>query len=171
LSSGHCWWRPIAPFTCWSVCVDTPTPPAASRYQGYSLARRLQLMPALTTFRYRAGKLQSCPYRVRSTAAWLGSCRACTSKGSERHRANQNAPHHVSVGRRGRRDRDRHRAECFDGTESAALLRRGGIDELSKTGQRAGLHLASALASGFPPEHQPAVACFGIQRAVPGVRV
>jgi hypothetical protein len=84
------------------------------------------------------------------------------SKGRERRRANENAPHHVSAGRRGRRDGDRHRAECFGGTERAALLRRGGIDQLSKTGQRAGLHLASLLASGFPPLQQPEVAWVGI---------
>jgi len=79
------------------------------------------------------------------------------SKGRERRRANENAPHHVSAGRRGRCDGDRHRAECFGGTERATLLRRGGIDQLSKTGQRAGLHLASRLASGFPPLQQPEV--------------
>ena len=77
------------------------------------------------------------------------------SKGRERRRANENAPHHVSAGRRGRCDGDRHRAECFGGTEWAALLRRGGIDQLSKTGQRAGLHLASRLGCGFPHSNNP----------------
>ena len=33
------------------------------------------------------------------------------SKGRERRRASENAPHHVSAGRRGRCDGDRHRAE------------------------------------------------------------
>jgi hypothetical protein len=52
-----------------------------------------------------------------SITAWPAHAARSMSKGRERHCANHNAPHHVSVGRRGRCDSDRQRAECFGGTE------------------------------------------------------
>jgi hypothetical protein len=66
--------------------------------------------PSPTARRCRV--LRSTVLTRRATSCW--SAARNMSKGRERRRANENAPHHVSVGRC---DSDRRRAECFGGTE------------------------------------------------------